>query len=214
MIDRSAAQQTGSRPAHRRSLPGAPAHDVMEARWPRRSAAIHVRSDPHPREPITVLGKTVDIERLTYATVVLMSVLAVYDGWSQLATFLGAALVTVAPVLALVTAHLFADVLAEHAQRGRRLSGREWLGLIVDQFHLFLVTAPPLAFLLLGWLLPWDAVGTITAILWAGVLTLVLLATLAAHRAGIRSWRLVAAGLLGGVAGLVVIVLQLLLKPH
>lgn len=171
-------------------------------------------TEPHPREPITVLGRTVDVERLTYGTVVLMSVLAVYEGWSKLATFLGAAVVIIAPVLALITAHLFADVLAAHAERGRQLSAREWTGLVVGQVHLLLVAVPPLLFLLVGSVLPWDAVETITAILWAGVLTLLLLAVLAAHRAGLRSWRLVAAGLLGAAAGLIVIVLQLLLKPH
>lgn len=166
------------------------------------------------REPLTVFGRTFDVERLTYATVVLMSVLAVYEGWSDLATFAGAAIVTIGPVVALVTAHLFADVLAEHAALGRALTGREWIGLVVDQLHLFLVAAPPLAFLLAGWLLPWDALGTIATILWAGVLTLMALAALAAQRAGMRSWRLAAATVLGGAAGIVVILLQLVLKPH
>ena len=76
------------------------------------------------------------LERVVYATVVLMSVLAVYDGWAELTSFLGVAVVIVA------------------------------------------------------------------------------LSLVAGRRAGIRGWRLAVAALSGGLVGLLVISLQVLLKPH
>ena len=76
-------------------------------------------------EVVHVHGYALDLERLTYATIVVMSVLAVYTGWAKL-SFLSATAVVVAPVLALGVAHAFSEALHEHAENRRPLNGREW----------------------------------------------------------------------------------------
>ncbi len=165
-------------------------------------------------DPVTVLGVPVHLERLVYSTVVLMSVLVVYDGWASLTTFAGTALVIAAPTLALLLAHLFADALHRQAELHRPLRRREWGALVRHQGNIVLAAVPPLLILLVGWVTPADARSTIAVLLWTGVLTLVALASLSAYHAGLRGWRLLASAAVGGVIGLVVISLQVVLKPH
>jgi len=154
------------------------------------------------------------IDRLVYATVVLMSVLAVYDGWQDLATFAGVAVVIIGPLLALSLAHLFGDVLHAHAELRRPLTAAEWRRHARDQISWFVAAVPPLVVLAIGWVTPADVVGTIALVLWTGVVTLVVLSGIAGYRAGLRGWRWGVSTATGGLIGLIVIGLQLLLKPH
>ena len=156
----------------------------------------------------------VRLERVVYATVVLMSVLAVYDGWASLTTFAGVVVVIVAPLVALAVAHLFSEGIEEHYRVQRPLSATEWRTLALGQVAILLAAVPSLVVVGLGWISPFDERRTIAAVLWTGVVTLVVLTSVAARRAGIRGWRLVVAGLVGGAVGLFVISLQILLKPH
>ena len=154
------------------------------------------------------------LERVVYATVVLMSVLAVYDGWAELTSFLGVAIVIVAPLVALGIAHLFSEAIEEHYHLQRGLAGAEWRALALDQLTIMVAAVPALVVLGIGWVSPLDERSTIELLLWTGVVTLVALSLVAARRAGIRGWRLAVAGLSGGLVGLMVIGLQVLLKPH
>ena len=154
------------------------------------------------------------LERIVYATVVLMSVLAVYDGWAELTSFVGVAVVIVAPLLALGIAHLFSEVIEEHYLLQRSLTRAEWRHLVVGQLTVLIAAVPPLVILGIGWVSPLDPRSTIAVLLWTGVATLVLLSLVAGWRAGIRGWRLGVAGFSGGLVGLIVISLQVLLKPH
>jgi hypothetical protein len=156
----------------------------------------------------------VRLERVVYATVVLMSVLAVYDGWAELTTFIGVAVVIVAPLVALGVAHLFSEVIEEHYRQQRPLTRAEWLHLTLGQLRILVAAVPPLVILAIGWISPLDERGTIAILLWTGVATLVVLSLIAGRRAGIRGWRLLVTGLGGGFVGLIVISLQVLLKPH
>ena len=57
-----------------------------------RDVSDHPATPTHSNtEPIHVFGVPFDLERLTYTTVVLMSVLVVYDKWGELTTFIGTA---------------------------------------------------------------------------------------------------------------------------
>lgn len=169
---------------------------------------------PGDREVLRIRGLRVSIERLVYATVVLMSVLVVYDGWADLTTYAGVAAVIIGPILALAVAHLFSEVFELHFARQRPLTREEWREVVLDQLHLLLAAVPPLVILGIGWLSPLDERRTIAVLLWTGVLTLMGLSLLAARRAGFHGWRLGAACLSGGVVGLIVISLQIVLKPH
>lgn len=163
---------------------------------------------------VPVRGLRLDIERFTYTTVVLMSVLVVYDGWADLASFVGVALVIIAPVLAISLADGFSEALHEMALAGRPLTGKEWRELIRGLAHVLAAAIPPLAVLAVGWLSPWDVRSTIVALLWTGTLTLVALAYVTARRTGLHGWRVIVASGFGGIIGLIVISLQILLKPH
>lgn len=164
--------------------------------------------------PLTVLGVQIHLERLVYSTVVLMSVLVVYDGWASLTTFTGIALVIAAPTLALLLAHLFADSLHLQSELRRPLNAAEWRRLLGHQANILLAAAPPLVILLVGWATPADALATVTLLLWTGVVTLIGLTSFSGYRAGLRGWRLLVSALIGGLIGLIVISLQVVLKPH
>ena len=170
--------------------------------------------DRDDREVLRVGGLLVSIERLVYATVVLMSVLVVYDGWADLTTYAGVAAVIIGPILALAVAHLFSEVFDLHFRLQRPLTRAEWREVSLDQVHLLLAAVPPLVILGLGWISPLDERSTIAVLLWTGVLTHMALSLVAARRAGLRGWRLALACLSGGVVGLIVISLQIVLKPH
>jgi len=163
-------------------------------------------------EVVRVLGVALDLERLTYATVVVVSVLAVYRDWEKL-SFLAATLVVVAPVLALAVAHAFSEVLHAHARHQRPLTAEQWRDTALHQVHLLLAAVPPLIVLLLGHLTPRVADHVRAIVLGTGVATLIALAAVAGRRAGYRGWRWLVASLMGGVIGLVVILLQVVLKP-
>ena len=156
----------------------------------------------------------VDLERLSYATVVLMSVLVVYDGWADLTTFAGVAAVIVAPVIALTVAHVFSEALQHISDVRRSLTRAEWRQLVRTNSRSMLVAVPPLVVTGLGWVSPINARSTISVLLVTGTLTLIVLASTAGHRAGLRGWRLVLAGVVGGLVGLIVVSLQILLKPY
>ena len=156
----------------------------------------------------------VDLERLSYATVVLMSVLVVYDGWTDLTTFAGVAAVIVAPVIALTVAHVFSEALQHISDVRRSLTRAEWRALVRTNSRSMLVAVPPLVVTGLGWVSPINARSTISVLLITGTLTLIVLAAAAGHRAGLRGWRLVLAGVIGGLVGLIVVSLQILLKPY
>lgn len=163
---------------------------------------------------IRILGQPISLERLTYATIVLMSVLVVYDGWEQLASFTGAAVVILGPTLALFVAHLFSEAVHAHAEHARPLTAAEWRHITANQLQVLLAAVPPLIVLTMGWLSPLDAPTTISVILWTGVITLTGLAAIAGRRAGYRGWKWILVAISGGAVGLFVVSLQILLKPH
>jgi len=163
-------------------------------------------------EIVRVHGFRLDIERLSYATVVVMSVLAVYKGWAQL-SLLSAALVVIAPVLALAVAHVFAELLQAHAAVQRPLTPAEWRAAVAHQPHLLLAAVPPLVVLTFGRVTPVDVENVRAVVLATGTVTLMGLAAVAGTRAGYRGWRLVGVSLAGGVVGLILICLQVVLKP-
>jgi hypothetical protein len=169
-----------------------------------------VTDDP---EVVRVRGRVLDLERLTYATVVVMSVLAVYSGWQDLG-LLEAAVVVTAPVVAMGAAHFYSEVLHEHARVRRPLTGAEWRAAAVHQVQLLLAAVPPLAVLLLARTTDRVTGDVQRAVLLTGTATLVGLAWVAGRHAGFRGRQLLVVCLAGGLVGLLVISLQVLLKPH
>ncbi|MFN8167412.1 MAG: hypothetical protein U0S36_01365 [Candidatus Nanopelagicales bacterium] len=157
----------------------------------------------------------IDVAAWVYGTVTMMSVLVVYDGWGDQKRYLGVVAVVVAPVLALGLAHLFADVLDFHVRRHRPPSRHEWIHMLEHATQYLLVAVPPLVVLVVtGWLPGVDLRGSVVTMVWFSALSLGFWGWFAGRRAGLRGWRLLASSLAGLLVGLVVILLQVLLKPH
>jgi hypothetical protein len=149
-----------------------------------------------------------------YGTVTLLSVLVVFEGWQDLRGPFAVVLVTVGPAIALMLAHLFGEALDEHIRLHRPLRRHEWREAVVDSAVFLLMVVPLLAVLLVGQVLRLDLGVTVRLMLWLGVLSLGFWGWLAGRHAGLRGWRLVGSAVAGLVIGLVVISLQLILKPH
>ena len=162
-------------------------------------------------EVVRVGGVDLDLERLTYATVVVMSMLAVYKGWGDL-SFLAAGFVIVAPVVALGVAHAFSEVVHAHAALARPLTAHEWRAAGAHQLHLLLAALPPFVVLVFVRATGFGVSNVRAFILLVGVVTLMALAAVAGRRAGYRGGGLVLTALAGGLVGLIVISLQLVVK--
>ena len=118
------------------------------------------------------------VERVVNTTIMLMSVLVLYDGWENL-KLIGVVAVIVGPVLAMVLAHVFAASIARQVDLERTPTSRERTRIVRDESRFLLVAVPPVAIvvaLYLGWSLarrlhPGRLVGRadITRILgWSG----------------------------------------------
>ena len=160
-----------------------------------------------------MFGVPFDLERLTYTTVVLMSVLVVYDKWGELTTFVGTALVIIGPILAIALAHGFSEALHDMSEAGRPSPAPNGVTCCWRRHQVLLAAVPPLLVVVVGYISPLDAESTITVLIATATVTLVALAAFAAYRAGLRGWRLLVAACVGGLIGLVVVSLQILLKP-
>src|SRR5437870_869757 len=67
---------------------------------------------------LTTVPRPVDVDRLIYATITLMTVLIIYDGWQQL-KFREVVGIIVGPVLAMFLSHVFSASLAQQLVLGR-----------------------------------------------------------------------------------------------
>jgi hypothetical protein len=64
------------------------------------------------------LSQPVLVDRIIYATITMMSVLIIYDGWQHL-RLIDVVGVIVGPVLAMFLAHVFSGAMAKHVEAGR-----------------------------------------------------------------------------------------------
>jgi hypothetical protein len=165
------------------------------------------------QQPVRAGVVRLDLERLTYATVVVMATLAAYTGWDRL-SFASAVLVVLSPVIAVGLAHAFSEALHEHAAHHRPLTRAEWLSVVRRQAPILLAAVPPLAVLTVGRATSLHLAATRPVEEATGMVTLIVLSAIAGQHAGLRGTRLVLAALAGGVVGLAVITLQIALKPH
>jgi hypothetical protein len=86
--------------------------------------------------------RPVDVDRLIYATITLMSVLIIYDGWQQL-KFVQVVGVIVGPVLAMFLSHVFSASLALQVSQGRPITMAERLVITRKESRFLLICVPP-----------------------------------------------------------------------
>lgn len=154
----------------------------------------------------------VDIDRLIYTTITLMSVLIIYDGWGHL-SFAALVGVILGPIVAMFLSHVFSTYLAQEVARGRAPSMRERMAIVRTESRFLLIAAPPLALAGLLMVLGVELSATIRWIVAVGVVSLGVWGGVAGRRAGLRGWRLASAVMAGLLIGAVILLLQVALQP-
>jgi hypothetical protein len=163
-------------------------------------------------DPFDLTSKPPVVGRIVTATVALVCLLIVYDGWAALQLF-DVVLVIVGPVVAICTTHVFSGSLVQLVELGRRPTMKEWLVTARFELRFLLLAVPPLAVLLVLHLANVALTDAIRVVIWLEALSLSFWAGLAAWYAGLRG-RLLGLSILAGllISG-VVLLLQLMLQP-
>ena len=157
-------------------------------------------------------GRPGVINRAVYGTIVVTSVLVVYDGWANLRRADAIAII-LGPVVAMIIGHVFAASLAAYPALGRRPTRTELLSIVRRESRFLLVCVPQIVLLLVLTLAGLGLSDTVRVLIWAGPALLGFWGGVAAWRAGLR-WRGVALGVITGLAaGGVVLLLQVFLQP-
>ena len=158
------------------------------------------------------LNHRVFVDRIIYATITMMSVLIIYDGWQTL-KLIDVVGVIVGPVLAMFLSHVFSGAMAKHIEAGRILTGQEWRRVVASETPFLLLCVPPLAIVTVLFALGVSLTDSIQFVVWFGTATLGYWGYVAGRRAGFVGWRLVMVVLLGLLIGVVILLIQVLLQP-
>jgi hypothetical protein len=152
------------------------------------------------------------VDRVVYATITIMCVLIVYDGWSrlELVEVLG---VIVGPIVAMFLSHIFASGLAQQVSLGRSLTGTERIDTIRAESRFLLLAVPPVVLVVVLNVAGVSLKSCIQVVLWAGVASLGLWGGFAGRRAGFTGWRVGVWVLAGVLVGVLVLAIQVFLQP-
>jgi hypothetical protein len=154
----------------------------------------------------TIVGRVVN------ATITLICVLIVYDGWANL-RFRDALWIVVGPVFAIFTSHVFASSLVKHIELGRRPTRTEWIAIVRFESRMLLLAVPPVAILVILDLAGVSLSESIRVIIWLEGLSLTFWAGVAAHRAGLRGRSFALAVFAGLIITAIVLGLQVAIQP-
>jgi len=165
-----------------------------------------------PNDPFDLATRPPVIGRIVTATVALVCVLIVYDGWATLKP-VDVVLVIVGPVIAICTTHLFSGSLVQLVELGRWPTTREWVVMARFESRFLLLAVPPLGVLLVLRLSDVTLVDAVRVVIWLEALSLSFWAGLAGWYAGLRGRFLVLSILAGLVISGVVLLLKVVLQP-
>ncbi len=165
-----------------------------------------------PNDPFDLATRPPVIGRIVTATVALVCVLIVYDGWATLEP-IDVVLVIVGPVIAICTTHVFSGSLVQLVELGRWPTMREWLVMARFESRFLLLAVPPLVVLLVLRLADVALVDAVRVVIWLEALSLSFWAGLAGWYAGLRGRFLVLSILAGLVISGVVLLLKVVLQP-
>jgi hypothetical protein len=116
-------------------------------------------------------GRPGVIDRAVYGTIVVTSVLVVYDGWANL-TRLDAVAIILGPAIAMVIGHIFASSLSDQAALGRRPTRSELLNTVRHESRFVLVAVPQVVLLFVLTLAGLSLHDTVHVLVWAGAASL------------------------------------------
>ena len=154
----------------------------------------------------------INVDRIVYATITLMSVLVIYDGWTDL-KFLEIVGVIVGPVFAMFLGHSFSAAIARQVKYGRTLSNAERIAVLRSEAPFLLLCVPPIVLAIALHLVGVSLSASINIVVWIGVASLGFWGGVAGRRAGLAGLRLASSVLAGLLVGGVILVLQVLLQP-
>lgn len=168
-----------------------------------------------PRDlKLEFLGLTFDAHRLIYATIILMTTLAIYDEGTDplkaepLILMFG---VSVAPLFALSMAHAFSDALDLQIRTGHRLTWRERRHLLGENLEYLYIAVPPILITAVLSALGWNANDVISLVQVLGMVSLGLWGAFAARMARLSRWMQVRFAISYAVMGAIVITVELIL---
>jgi hypothetical protein len=164
------------------------------------------------RDPFKVTERPAVLGRVVTATITLVCVLIVYDGWANLRV-VDVVLIILGPIIAIFTSHVFSTTLVLQVKLGRRPTRSEWFANARFESRFLLLAIPPLALLLLLDLATVSVQDSVQVVIWMEALSLAFWAGLAAWLVGMRGRPLVFAVLAGLVVTGVAIILQVTLQP-
>lgn len=162
--------------------------------------------------PLDKLARPVTVDRIVYATITMMSVLIIYDGWQHL-KLIDVFGVIIGPVLAMFFAHTFSAAIAKHVEAGRILARNEWARIVRSQAPFLLLCVPPLVIVTVLLAFGVSLTHTIRVTLWFGTASLGYWGFVAGRRAGFVGWRMIAVVLAGLLIGVVILLIQVFLQP-
>ncbi len=153
-----------------------------------------------------------DVDRVIYATITLMSVLIIYDGWQRL-EYLAVVGVIVGPVLAVFLAHVFSAGLAEQLALGRPMKMTERMKIVRSESRFLLISVPPVLLVGILLLVGVSMKDAIRSVLVLGTLSLGFWGGVAGRRAGLTGWRLTWAVVAWLLIGVFILALRVVLQP-
>jgi hypothetical protein len=157
-------------------------------------------------------GLKVNADGLISATISLLTVLIVFDGWQTLG-FWQVVAVILGTLVAIFLSHLFGAELGRRVALGRRLTGRERRTVLVQESSVLLLAAPPLLILAVLNVAGVSYTQIIQVIIYLGVFSLGAWGFVAGRRAQLTGWALVASTAYGFFLGAVVLGLRAMLEP-
>jgi hypothetical protein len=163
-------------------------------------------------KPLDRLLRPVLVDRIIYATITMMSVLIIYDGWQKL-RLIDVVGIIVGPVLAMFLAHVFSAAMAKHVEAERVLARSEWLAIVRTQAPFLLLFVPPVLIVSVLFACGVTLNDSIKVTLWFGVASLGYWGWVAGKRAGFTGLRLVGVIIAGLLIGVVVLLIQVFLQP-
>jgi hypothetical protein len=152
------------------------------------------------------------IDRAVYGTIVVTSVLVVYDGWANL-KLADAVVVILGPVIAMVVGHVFAATLAAYPELGRRPTAGEFVKIVRRESPFLLVCVPQIVLLVALRLAGLGISDAVHVVIWASAASLGLWGGAASWRAGLGARGIALGVMTGWVAGGAVLLLQVILQP-
>jgi hypothetical protein len=190
-----------------------PRPDELQISVPDSNTSLAQHASAESSSVFAAAARPAVIGKAVYGTIVVTSVLVVYDGWANL-KFSDTVAIMLGPVIAMVIGHVFATGLSSQAELGRRPTRGELLRTVGRESWFLLVAAPQILLLLVLSLVGVSMSDAVDVLIWEGALSLGFWGGFAAHRAGLGGWGIALGVVMGFAIGSVVLVLRVILQPE